>query len=290
MIFQSHWSKPTRWLSQNNSIADMLFMYAASAHSVKKAFGQPVAMVTDSSFASILSDLPMPYDHITTELDGLRIDPRWWAAPKFHIFGKYSAQFPWLLQLDTDVFFWEPMRIGTHVDLLTQSIEHGEQFATSYAEPVRFFDRKFREMGIPPNRLYPWRPDLQTALNCGVVGFRNPAAAMEYAAMATGICDLMTPHLDEFEKNIPAKKRMGSAMVIPEQYFLKCYAAARDLQIAYVSTKLERGRPSHYDPDDYYHAMGSKEDPSVRAKFRQLVMRDQPELHRAIMASAYAGF
>lgn len=276
-------------MSQSNTIADMLFMYAASAYSVKKAFGSPVAMITDSSFASILTDLPMPYDHITTELDSIRMDPRWWAYPKFQIFRNYSASYPWLLQMDTDVCFWEPMQIGAHVDLLTQSIEHGEQFETSYKAPIRFFQKKFSEMGYSPQRMYPWRPDLLTALNCGVVGFRNPSDAMSYAEMGTAICDAMTPHLDEFEDAIPHKKRMGSAMVIPEQYFLKCYASAKDLQIAYVSTKMERGKPIQYDPDDYYHAMGSKTDPVVRGKFRQYVLRNMPELHRAIMSSAYGG-
>lgn len=289
MIFQSHWSKPTRWLSQNGTIADMLFMYAASAHSVKKAFNSPVAMITDSSFASILSDLPMPYDHVTTELDSLRMDPRWWAFPKLHIFMKYSEQYPWLLQLDTDVFFWEPMEIGTHVDLLTQSIEHGDQFNTSYREPVKFFQKKFVEMGLTPKTTWPWRPDLQTALNCGVVGFRNPSDAVNYAAMAMQICVLMTPYLDEFESTIPQKYRLGSAMVIPEQYFLKCYAEANSLYTAYVSTKIDRGRPVHYHPDDYYHAMGSKGDAKIRRKFRDRVEKEQPELYRAIMSSAYGG-
>lgn len=276
-------------MSQNNTIANMLFMYAASAHSVKQAFQSPVAMITDSSFASILADLPMPYDYVSTELDGITMDPRWWAFPKFHIFMNYSRKYPWLLQLDTDVFFWEPMQIGGHVDLLVQSIEHGDQFETSYKEPVRFFQNKFSEMGYSPEKLYPWRPDLLTALNCGVVGFRNPDHAIEYASLATMICMAMTPYLNEFEETIPYKKRMGSPMVVPEQYFLKCYANSKNLNLAYVATKMERGIPTHYNPDDYYHAMGSKNDPAVRKKFRDYVAKNMPELHRAIMSSAYGG-
>lgn len=267
----------------------MLFMYADSAHSLKKSFGLPVAMITDSSFASILADLPMPYDHVSSELDGLKIDPRWWAAPKLHIFRRYAPQFPWLLQMDTDVFFWEPTEIGAHVDLLAQSIEHGEQFESSYRAPVAFFARKFSEMGMGAEQLLPWRSDLLTALNCGVVGFRDPAAAQNYAETAWRICELMTPHLDEFESLIPFRKRMGSCMVIPEQYFLKCFANAHGLQTAYVSTRFERGLPRHYDPDDYYHAMGSKGDPRIRRKFRERVRTQQPDLYRAITSSAYGG-
>ena len=144
-------------------------------------------------------------------------------------------------------------------------------------------------MGYTPERLYPWRPDLLTALNCGVVGFRNPDQAVEYASLATTICLAMTPYLDEFDKTIPAKKRMGTAMVVPEQYFLKCYANAKNLTTAYVSTKMARGVPTDYHPEDYYHAMGSKNDPEVRKKFRNYVSKSLPDLYRAIITSAYGG-
>ena len=276
-------------MTQNDSLADMLYMYAASAYTLKKAFNTKVAMVTDSGFASILSDLPMPYDYVTTELDDLRADPRWWAAPKFHIFRKYSEQYPWMLQIDTDVFFWEPMMIGTHVDLLTQSIEHGKIFDDSYKAPVKFFQQKLEGLGLTPKDYFPWRPDLLTALNCGVVGFKDPLHALFYATQAMQLCDVMTPYLDEFDEKIPLKKRLGSAMVVPEQYFLQCYASAHNMQVAYVSTKFEHGIPRHYDPSDYYHAMADKQKPKVRRKFRDYVIQSQPELHRAIMRSAYGG-
>jgi len=276
-------------MSQNDTIADMLYMYAASAYTLKRAFGTDVAMITDSRFASILSDLPMPYDYVSTELDDLRTDPRWWAAPKFYIFQKYADAFPWMLQIDTDVFFWEPMTIGEHVELLTQSIEHGKVFEDSYKAPVKFFQQKLSGLGLTPKDYFPWRPDLLTALNCGVVGFRDPQHARAYAALANRLCEVMTPYLDEFDEKIPRSKRLGSAMVIPEQYFLQCYASALDLKTAYVSTKIQHGIPRDYDPDDYYHAMGDKQKRAVRSKFRDYVIQSQPELHRAISRSAYGG-
>lgn len=282
MIFQSHWSKPTRWTTQNKSVADMLFMYAASADSLKKAFNMPVAMVTDSDFASMLNGLPLPYDLITTELDGLRADPRWWASAKFHIFKTYAPQHPKLYQMDTDVFFWQPTTVGDHVGLVVQSVEQDEVFSHSYAAPVRFFESKFRQMGLSREQTWPWRPDLTSAFNCGVVGFGRPVDAVEYATMAEEICRLMTPFLDEFML-IPPKSRQGTPMVIPEQYFLRCFAQDRNLYTAYVCTKMISGKLAYYDPDDYYHAMADKNNPETRNRFREMVQASRPDLYREIL-------
>lgn len=269
-------------MTQNKSIADMLFMYAASAESLKKAFGMPVAMITDSDFYSVLNGLPLPYDLITTELDGLQADPRWWASAKFHIFKTYAPQHPKIYQMDTDVFFWEPTTIGDHVGLVVQSIEQDEVFLNSYTDPVRFFESQFRRMGLTKEQTWPWRPDLTSAFNCGVVGFGSPGDAVDYADMAGEICRKMTPHLDEFLQ-IPAKRRQGTAMVVPEQYFLRCFAQDRNLYTAYVCTKMISGKMSYYDPDDYYHAMAQKNDPEIRNRFRAMVMRSSPGLHREIL-------
>lgn len=283
MIFQSHWTKPTRWVSQNRSVADMLFMYSASAHSLKKAFGMPVGMIADSDFASLVSGLPLPYDLFTTELDGLQADSRWWASAKFHIFKKYAPQHKRIYQMDTDVFFWEPTTVGDHVGLLVQSVEQDEIFRNSYTAPVRFFDACFREIGMTPQQTLPWRPDLKTALNCGVVGFGKADDAVEYATMAEKICSLITPFLDRFMDEIPESRRMGSAMVIPEQYFLQCFAQDRDLYTAYICSRMTSGKLTYYDPDDYYHAMAKKTDPKTRHQFRELVRHEQPGLYRAIL-------
>lgn len=284
MIYQSHWSKPRRWSAQNPSIADMLFMYAASAHSLRQSFGMPVAMIADSEFSALVNGLPMPYDLLTTELDDLHASPRWWASAKFHIFKKYAPQHKRMFQMDTDVFFWEPTAVGDHVGLLVQSVEQDNLFKNSYELPVKFFEAKFREMGLTREQTWPWRPDLKSALNCGVVGFAKADDAVEYATMAQKICDMMTPFLGQFRQQIPETYRRGSPMVVPEQYFLQCFAKDRDLYTAYVCTKLDSGKLSYYDPDDYYHAMGDKVDPAIRLKFAKLVRLEQPELYHAIVA------
>jgi len=286
MIVQTHWSKPARWRRQNENIADMLYMYASSAFAIRQNFKAPVGMVTDSSFAAILADLPFPYDFVTTELDNFNMDLRWWASPKFYVFSKYARQLHPLIQMDTDVYFWEEMDVQDHVQLLVQSIESGEQFDNSYTEPVKFFDDILRKVN-PQSSLLPWRPDLTSALNCGVVGFANPDFAAEYADMALRICKQVTPYLNLFQDTVPAKKARGTAMVVPEQYFLGCYAAARDMYIAYISTKIKKGVAINYNPKDYYHAMAAKKEPVVRKSFRELVKNQQPELYAAIQKSAY---
>ena len=191
--------------------------------------------------------------------------------------------------MDTDVFFWEQTGVENHVQLLVQSIETGEQFAHSYAEPVAFVDKILRKNN-PTSNLLPWRPDLQSALNCGVVGFSNPANAIEYSSMAIDICTNLTPHLEEFNQTIPPKLRRGSIMVVPEQYFLGCYALSTNLYIAYISTKTsKKGKIINYNPSDYYHAMASKKDSNIRQSFKELVRTEQPKLFAAIQKSAYAG-
>lgn len=287
MIIQSHWSKPSRWEKQHGTLANMLYMYAASAHALKKNQQVPVGMVTDSAFAAILRDLPMPYDFITTDLDELSgVNPLWWAYPKFLISAKYGPQFKWLLQCDTDVFFWEKMEFGEHVELLVQSVEDKHFFSHSYRVPVGFFDAILKDVGAPPE----WDGSLDYAFNCGVVGFRDGEVARDYAEKAMYICAKMTPFLDSFTKVIPAEKRLGSIMVIPEQYFLGCYAKRHKLYTTFMaSEKTKDGRVMNYDPKDYYHAMGSKKDPDIRTIWQGMVKKEQPALYAAIQKTAYAG-
>lgn len=283
MIVQSHWSKPTRWTAQSRSIAELLFMYAASANSLKKAFRMPVGMVTDSDFNELLRGLPMPYDFISTELDGWGMDPRWWASPKFYIFKTYAPQHRKFYQMDTDVFFWESTTVGEDVGLLVQSVEENEVFQHSYEKPVRFFNEKLLARGMTAEQLLPWRTGFRSAFNCGVVGFGKPGDAVEYATMAEAICNWMTPHLDGFMAEIPAESRQGTAMVIPEQYFLKCFQADRNLKPAYVCSKMVSGKLEYYDPEDYYHAMAQKNNPDIRGRFKKMVEKEQPALHAEIV-------
>ena len=287
MIIQSHWSKPSRWEKQHGSIANLLYMYAASAHALKKNQKVPVAMVTDSAFAAILKDLPMPYDFVTTELDSLSgINPLWWAYPKFYIFNKYAPQFHWMLQCDTDVFFWERMDMGSHVDLVAQSIEDKHFVSHSYKRPVAYFQKVLSQVGAPPA----WDPSIDYAFNCGVVGFKDGQTAQDYALNAMDICHKMNPYLDDFIEKVPAEMRLGSIMVIPEQYFLACYAKANDLYVTFMaSQKTKDGRYMNFDPKDYYHAMASKKDPNIRTIWQQMVKDKQPTLYDAIQKTAYAG-
>ena len=288
MIFQSHWSKPARWGQQHGSLANMLYMYAASAHNLKNKMRVPVGMVTDSDFAAILKDLPMPYDFITTDLDELSgVSTTWWAYPKFLVFKKYAPRMEWLLQIDTDVFFWDNMEIGDHVDLLTQSIEDKHWFGHSYELPVKFFSEKLSLHGAPPA----WCPDAKQAFNCGVVGFKNGSLAADYASQAMEICAKMTPYADEFNMRIPRLKRAGSAMVVVEQYFLSCYAKYHNLYTSFMATMMKGdGIARNYDPTDYYHAMADKKNADIRELWKDMVKKEQPHVYEAIKNSAYGGF
>lgn len=287
MIIQSHWSKPSRWEKQHGSLSNMLYMYAASAYALKQNQKVPVGMVTDSAFAAILKDLPMPYDFITTDLDELSgINPVWWAYPKFLISDKYGPQFEWLIQCDTDVFFWERMDLGSHVDLLVQSVEDKHFFSHSYRIPVGFVDGVLRNIGAPAE----WNGSTDYAFNCGVVGFKDGSMAQDYARKGMYICAKMTPFVDAFHDAVPAEKRLGSIMVVPEQYFLACYAKYRQLYVTFIaSEKTKDGKVMNYDPKDYYHAMASKRDPDIRTIWQGMVKEKQPALYAAIQKTAYAG-
>jgi len=289
IVVQTHWSKPNRWEKQHGSLANMLYMYASSAFSMKKNLKTQVGMVTDSSFASILRDLPMPYDFITTDLDEISgVDQTWWAFPKFFVFQKYAPQVPWLLQCDTDVFFWDEMEIGEHVDLLVQSMEAKDYFMHSYKYPVAFFDMKMKGSGVPSD--IGWDPTLQVAYNCGVVGFKDGNRAKEYAENAMKVCREMSPYMNQFNDIIPPQRRAGTGMVVAEQYYLANFAKNRDLYTAFIATmKRLDGKFESYDPEDYYHAMASKKDPKIRALWKTRVEKEQPALYRAIQQSAYAG-
>lgn len=289
IIIQSHWSKPFRWQNQNKKLGDQLVMYALSAHTARKAFNCPVIMITDSPFASILEDLPPFYDDVTTELDAMRgVDPRFWASNKFHIFAKYAPKNDWLLQIDTDVFFWDQMEIGTHLDVLIQSHEDGGIYEHSYKEPVTFVDNILQDAGI--NIPY-WNTEQRGAYNCGVVGFKDGNQAKEYALNALAICDALLPHLDKFKDIVPDGKRNGSIMVVPEQYYLKCFTEAKKLYVGHVASKrLSDGTVASFHPFDYYHMMGDKTDQKMRDMVKDRANKDIPEIFNAIADSAYNAF
>lgn len=290
IIVQTHWSKPTRWQSQNKKLSDQLIMYALSAHTCRKAFNSPVVMVTDSAFATILADLPKVYDAVTTELDEMTgVDPRFWAFPKFHVFAKYAPSNPWLTQIDTDVFFWDEMQIGEHVELLVQSYEDGHLFDHSYDLPVKFVDSAIKDVkAVIP---YWCGNSRKGAYNCGVVGFKNGDTAKEYAINAMEICEAVEPFLNSFDDAIPKEKRRGSIMVIPEQYYLKCFADGKNLYVSHVSAKkLADGTIASFHPFDYYHMMGDKTDQKMRDMVKDKAGRELPEFMNALSKSAYAGF
>ncbi|NBT47098.1 MAG: hypothetical protein EBT07_04670 [Actinobacteria bacterium] len=288
IIIQTHWSKPLRWQNQNKRIRDQLLMYGLSAHTCRKAFNVPVYMITDSPFASILADFPDMYDGVSTELDDLiGVNPQFWAFPKFHVFAKYGGSNTLLLQIDTDVFFWDEMQIGSHVDLIAQSIEDKGIFDHSYDLPVKFVDRCIKQSG----RTIPyWSPNLKSALNCGVVGFKDGNLAKEYALNAINICDAVEPYLDQFSE-IPDGKRNGSVMVIPEQYYLQCFAKGLNLHTAFVSAKrLADGTVASFHPFDYYHMMGDKTDQVMRDMVADKARNMIPEFYNKLADSAYSGF
>lgn len=289
---QSHWSKPARWKYQNQNLRDQLLMYGLSAFSLRKAFDCPVFMVTDSRFASILSDLPKVYDGISTELDDLKVDREFWAFPKFHIDMRYGPEFAAqntrIVQCDTDVFFWEPMQIGDAPDILVQSIEGESHFRVSYKKPVAFTDAVLKSANVD---IPCWNPMLEHALNCGVVAFKDGNYAAEYAQNATKMCEVLSAAHDAFLEMVPQSQRQGSIMVVPEQYYLLCCAVAKENVVSYVSTRLTgRGKFKNYDPDDYYHMMGDKDKPAARENIAVLAEERIPEFYHAVTESAYGGF
>lgn len=265
-------------------------MYALSAHTCRKAFECPVVMVTDSLFATILSDLPKIYDAVTTELDDMTgVDPRFWAFPKFHVFAKYAPSNPWMLQIDTDVFFWDKMQIGESVDLLVQNHEDGKNYDHSYDLPVKFVDSALKDAKA---KIPFWCADSDRgAYNCGVVGFKDGNLAKEYAINAMEICEAVEPFLGGFNDVIPKEKRAGSVMVIPEQYYLRCFADAKNMHVSFVSAKKrEDGTIMSYHPFDYYHMMGDKTDQVMRDMVKDKAGKEIPEFMDALSKSAYSGF
>lgn len=287
-VIQSHWSKPARWQYQNKSLGQLLLMYGLSAHTMRKYLKARCLMATDSAFASILMDLPQVYDGVSTDLDAIDgIDTRLWAYTKFYIFRRYGA-IPHMLQIDTDVFFWDEMTIGSHVDLVVQSVEDYGYFPHTYEDGVKFVQSALNQTGV---EIPYWRDDVRFAYNCGVVGFRDGDLAKEYAENAMALCEAVEPYLNIYLDNVPKDRRKGGIMPILEQYYLACFAQAKNLHVSHVAArKLADGSIEAYHPKDYFHAMGSKKDPEVRRRIAKKAEEEIPEFYKAVMASAYSAF
>jgi hypothetical protein len=122
------------------------------------------------------------------------------------------------------------------------------------------------------------------------VGFKDGNQAKEYALNALQICDTLIPYLDEFDA-IPKDQRLGSIMVIPEQFYLKCFTEGKKLYVGHVASKrLADGTMSPFHPFDYYHMMADKTDQKMRDMVKDRAKKDIPEIFNAIADSAYAGF
>ena len=287
-VIQSHWSKPSRWKYQSKSLGDLLIMYGLSAHTMRKYLKARCLFLTDSSFASILMDLPQIYDGIATDLDQIDgIDTRLWAFPKFYIFRKYGG-IPDMWQVDTDVFFCDEMTVGSHVDLVVQSVEDHGYFPHTYDDGIKFVQSVLLEIGA---EVPYWREDVRFAYNCGVVGFKDGNLAKEYAENAMMLCDAVEPYLNIYLDSVPKDRRKGGIMPILEQYYLACFAQAKGMHVAHVAArKLSDGSIEAYHPKDYFHAMGAKKDPEVRKRIKEMAEKEIPEFYRAVMDSAYSGF
>ena len=105
----SFWSKPFHeWKGRIWREPRHHLMAWGLSHRLARRHFEETVLVTDTPGKTMLVDhLGLTFDHVQTDLDGLRnADAGWWALGKLVA---YSLQDRPFVHLDTDVFLWKPL-------------------------------------------------------------------------------------------------------------------------------------------------------------------------------------
>ncbi|MDQ6775605.1 MAG: hypothetical protein M3071_05140 [Actinomycetota bacterium] len=259
------------------------------------------ALVTDSAGKALLVDqLGLPFDHVSTELDGLDgADPGLWALGKLLAFSVQEAPF---VHLDTDVFLWRPLPIRlTTAPVLGQ---HPENFHVADEwSGARVIEDAFTDAGIRVRvpAEWEWARSLWgrtlNQVNCGIVGGTNIDFIRYYARLALDLV-LNRRHAAAW-KQIPDKRWLNTVI---EQFTLAACAEFhrfapespfRGVHVRYLFPSTEAAFDRRYaERCGFTHLLAeAKGDPRVTERLERRMELQNHELYQrcvAVSAAAWA--
>lgn len=255
--------------------ADLEMFYCSWTLSVlnaKKHIGR-VELVTDEYGKELLSRLRLPFDKISTELEGIDYHHELWAIGKIHTYLMQEEPF---LHIDHDVYLWQklPARFDT-AQLICQNTEHHD-----YYDPIV---TKFSEYdGYKPTFIQEYiatHGKSIFALNMGVFGGQNIKAIQEMSeeALKTIAHPANADLLHDLKENHGGYYGLYNDFnLLVEQYYAGAYAVQNNIPFEMI---LEKSQP----PIAYTHLISeSKRQPDIALILKKRCIRDCPDYYALI--------
>jgi hypothetical protein len=281
----SFWTKPFKahhravWLSdRHHLLAWVLSLQTARPHCSE------AALVTDDEGAQLLvGDLGLPFDHVSTELNGLaEADPAWWVLGKLHA---YRSQGTPYIHLDNDVFLWRdlPARIKG-ADVFAQNPECFPIDDEFWYRPLTY-DRALRNaLGWVPEE-WAWYTSSggNKAICCGILGGNNVQFLGHYADLAI--------RMIQNRRNLPVwsgfAERIGDNILIEQYLLAACIEYHRNghvspfagLQVAYLFDSSDDAFDERRAAQvGYTHLIGgAKKNKTLARRLEARVKADYPD-------------
>ena len=281
----SFWSRPFAGHYHSNWASERfhLLSWVLSFHTVRSHFKE-TSLVTDSDGARILIDqLQLPFDHVTTDLEGLsESDPRWWALGKLHAYRLQEKPF---IHFDSDVYLWKPLSTGLlTADIVAQNPEYATISDTSYYKPSAFTRQLLASGGwLPPEWLAYVRGGGGTAICAGILGGCDTSALRRYADRAISIIERPENQAIWQQMNVEAGHQ-----VLVEQYYLGAFCADMTceldhrLQVRYLFASMgEAFDPAASTRIGYTHLISAaKRNHALEQLVAERVQRDYPHYYK----------
>jgi hypothetical protein len=287
----SFWSRPFDGQTHGRWGSDRfhLLTWALSFWTVRALFRSTTLVTDDAGAALLIDQLGLPFDSISTSLEGLAgCDERWWILGKLQAYHEQERPF---LHVDNDVFLWRrlPEALLT-CDLVGQNPEYAPTSDATFYKPSAFTADVAAGSGLLPPEWHAYlRAGGATAVCTGIFGGCDNEAISQYAERA-----MWTIQRDENDV-VWAGLDVGlREQVLLEQYYLAAYWAdvGNDIghrpEMKYLFSSLEEA----YDPAacrrlGFTHLIAhAKRSPALEQLVADRLRSDYPAAYQRVDAVA----
>jgi hypothetical protein len=269
-LCHSFWSAPC---SDGDKLRANVWLYALSVAYAKKT-GAKIVLHTDEKGKELLGFLP--YDELHTTLQGITVNPRFWAAGK--IFAQ-AAEPLGSIHIDGDVFIKRKNTIDLRrfqaSDLIIQNIENFEYpyivHNIPYVKQALVRDAEMsKRLRLDENL---------SSYNCGVVGFNSQELKDQYISGYKRLYNILVSN-KKVLRTIELNRELIPDLVI-EQYWLTALAESRNAKVyALIADNYQRDAIRIH----YTHLLGkTKYNGDVQKRIREMLKALNENIYKKII-------
>lgn len=251
------WSKPLKEnLARCNSEKNFIMMFVYSMLWAAKWF-EKVELNTDHYGYNIFKHFETSKIKIQNTLNHFEaLDPYlFWAYPKLYSLAIQDESF---IHIDGDIFIFRKLKDKIFEgDFGFQNLEQ-TYFKRTYEKIIQFCDKNLK------NKPQRWDPNLNSAINCGLMYFKNPKDAKDFHDETKKyFIDLDSETLMTITKELKEtiKTTYITYPLIFEQYFLNCFLKDKDINYLLDPEDIKKEEQGILTIQGYIHLIEDKNNP-----------------------------